>query len=63
MATSKLTEVIISSNAKNFLDIICKVSSEDYYEVAHSLDPNAPKRDDPVRMKKILADIFAVNME
>lgn len=55
--------MIISSNAKNFLDIICKVSSEDYYEVAHSLDPNAPKRDDPVRMKKILADIFAVNME
>lgn len=52
-----------TSRAKHFLDIICNVASEDYYEIAHSLDPNAPKRDDPVRMKRILADIFAVNIE
>lgn len=31
--------------------------------IAHSLDPNAPKRDDPIRMKRILADIFAATME
>lgn len=52
-----------TSRAKHYLDLLCNVASEDYYEIAHSLDPNAPKRDDPVRMKKILSDIFAANME
>ena len=52
-----------TSRAKHFLDLICNVAGEDYYEIAHSLDPNAPKRDDPIRMKRILADIFAATME
>lgn len=52
-----------TSRAKHFLDLICNVAVADYYEVAHSLDPNAPKRDDPVRMKKILSDIFAAIIE
>lgn len=37
------------------------MSGDDYYEVAHSLDENAPKRDDVTRMKKILSDIFAAD--
>lgn len=52
-----------TSRAKHFLDLICEVESTDYYDVAHSLDPNAPKRDDPIRMKRILADIFAASIE
>lgn len=52
-----------TSRAKHFLDLICSISTCEYYEVAHSLDPNAPKRDDPVRMKRILADIFAATIE
>lgn len=52
-----------TSRAKHFLELICNVAVSDYYEVAHSLDLNAPKRDDPVRMKKILSDIFAAIIE
>lgn len=52
-----------TSRAKHFLDLICNVAPEDYFEVVHGLDPNAPRRDDPVRMKRILADIFAANVE
>ncbi len=52
-----------ASRAKHYLDVICNISSEDYYEVAHGLDENAPKRDDATRMKKILSDIFAADFE
>lgn len=50
-----------TSRARHYLDLICNISSEDYYEVAHSLDENAPKRDDVERMRKILSDIFAAD--
>ncbi len=52
-----------TSRARHYLDLICNITGEDYYEIAHSLDENAPKRDDVVRMKRILADIFAANFE
>ncbi len=52
-----------TSRARHYLDLICNITGEDYYELAHSLDENAPKRDDVVRMKKILSDIFAANFE
>ena len=50
-----------TSRARHYLDLMCKISGEDFYEVAHSLDENAPKRDDVIRMKKILSDIFAAD--
>ena len=52
-----------TSRARHYLDLICNIAGEDYYELAHSLDENAPRRDDVVRMKKILSDIFAANIE
>ena len=52
-----------SSRAKHYLDVICNLSEADYYEVAHTLDPNAPKRDNPVRMKRILGDIFGARIK
>lgn len=48
-----------SSRAKHYLDLICNMIGDDYYEIAHALDENAPKRDDVSRMKSILSDIFA----
>lgn len=52
-----------TSRAKHRLDLICNLSAEEYYEVVHEIDPNAPKRDDPARMKRILADVFAAKIE
>ena len=52
-----------SSRAKHYLDIICNLSETDYYDVAHFLDPNAPKRDNPARMKRILGDIFGARIQ
>ncbi len=52
-----------TSRARHYLDLICNISGEVYYEVAHSLDENAPKRDDVMRMKKILSDIFAADFD
>ena len=52
-----------TSRAKQYLDLICNMTADEYYEVVHELDPNAPKRDDPLRMRNILADIFAATIE
>lgn len=52
-----------SSRAKHYLDVVCDISETDYYELAHTLDPNAPKRTNPVRMKHILGDIFGAHIE
>lgn len=52
-----------SSRAKHYLELICVISEEDYYELAHSLDDNVSKEDDPAGMKKALAEIFAADFE
>lgn len=51
-----------TSRARHYLDLICNIVGDEYYELAHSLDENAPKRNDVVRMKNILSEIFAVNI-
>jgi hypothetical protein len=51
-----------SSRAKLRLDLICEMSPADYYQVVHELDSNAPYKDDPDRMKKILGNTFAVDV-
>ncbi len=51
-----------ASRAKQVLNLICSLDSDSYYSLAHELDPNAPRREDPERMKRILADIFAVKL-
>lgn len=42
---------------------MCNLSSEDYFEVVHELDPNPPKKDDIERMRKILGSTFSANVE
>lgn len=52
-----------TSRAKQHLDLVCCLVEDEYYGVARSLDPNAPKRDNPERMKKIIGEIFAASLE
>lgn len=52
-----------TSRAKIRLDLVCQLSSFEYYDVVHELDPNAPKKDDIDRMRKILGNTFAVDVE
>lgn len=52
-----------SSRAKYYLDIICTLDTHDYFDLAHGLDNNAPNREDPNRMKKVIANIFAAEIE
>ena len=44
--------------AKYKLELICDLSEEEYYDVVHELDPNAPKRKDPERMRQVLGNTF-----
>ena len=43
-----------TSRAKIRLDLICQLSPEEYYDVVHDLDPNAPKKNEEERMRRIL---------
>ena len=51
-----------SSRAKLRLDMICELITEDYYQVVHELDENAPFKEDPDRMRKILGNTFAADV-
>ena len=51
-----------SSRAKLRLDMICELTTEDYYQVVHELDENAPFKEDPDRMRKILGNTFAADV-
>lgn len=52
-----------TSRAKIRLDMVCNIQSDDYYTVVHDLDPNAPKKDDVERMRKILGSTFSADIE
>lgn len=52
-----------TSRARHYLDLVCCMNNEDYYEISHQLDENAPRRDDIDRMKNVFANIFAANLE
>ena len=51
-----------TSRAKLRLDMICELSDEDYYDVVHELDANAPRRNDPIRMRRILGNTFSADV-
>lgn len=52
-----------SSRAKIRLDLVCNINPDEYYEIVHELDPNAPKKNNAEKMRKILGSTFAVNIE
>lgn len=52
-----------TSRAKRYLDMIGTFTDEELKELAHSLDENAPMRDDPRIMRKVLSGIFASVIE
>lgn len=51
-----------SSRAKLRLDMICELNEDDYYNVVHELDSNAPRKNDPNRMRKILGSTFSADV-
>ena len=51
-----------SSRAKIRLDLLCNIAPTDYYYVVHELDPNAPKRNNAERMRKILGSTFSADV-
>ena len=51
-----------TSRAKLRLDMMCELATEDYYKVVHDLDENAPFKEDPDRMRKILGNTFAADV-
>ena len=52
-----------TSRAKMMLDIVCQLATGDYYTVVHALDPNAPKKTDAEKMRKILGGTFSADIE
>ena len=52
-----------ASRAKHYLDIICNISETDYKDLVHSLDENAPQRNNAEVMKGIIGEIFAAKVE
>lgn len=52
-----------TSRAKMRLDLICQLDEADYYDVVHNLDPNAPRKNNTEKMRKILANTFSVDVE
>lgn len=52
-----------TSRAKLRLDLLCSIDEEDYYEVVHDLDPNAPKKKDIERMRTVLGNTFSADIK
>ena len=36
--------------------------TDDYYDVVHELDSNAPRKNDPVRMRRVLGNTFSADI-
>ena len=51
-----------ASRAKLHLDIVCKLQESDYSEVVHSIDPDAPIKPNPSRMRTILGELFSAKI-
>lgn len=52
-----------TSRAKIRLDLVCELSPDEYYDVVHGLDSNAPKKNEESRMRKILGNAFSVDVQ
>ncbi len=51
-----------ASRAKLYLDLVCQILPDEYYNVVHSVDQSAPNRSDPERMKDVLSKVFSVDI-
>lgn len=52
-----------SSRAKHYLDFVVQIAPNEYGEVVKSLDPDAPVKNDPVKMRKVLSEVFSAAVE
>lgn len=52
-----------SSRAKQYLDFIARIVPAEYGEVIQNLDPDAPIKNDPEKMRKVLSVVFAADIE
>lgn len=52
-----------TSRAKHRLECLCTLFEDEYYDVVHDLDPNAPKRNNPARMRQVLGYTFGAHIE
>lgn len=52
-----------TSRAKHRLEYVCTLSEDEYFDVVHDLDPNAPKRNNPDRMRQVLGNTFGADIE
>lgn len=44
------------------MECVCKLSDNEYYDVVHELDSNAPKRNKLDRMRQVLGNTFGAEI-
>ena len=52
-----------ASRAKQYLDFIAQITPQEYGEVIKMLDTNAPVKNDPEKMRKVLKGVFSAEVE
>ena len=52
-----------TSRAKHYLDFVVQMTPNEYGEVISTLDPDAPIKNDPDKMRKILSGVFSADIE
>lgn len=52
-----------TSRAKHYLDFVAQITPNEYGEVISSLDPDAPIKNDPEKMRKVLSGVFSADVE
>ena len=51
-----------TSRAKLRLDMVCRIEPDEYYEVVHAIDENAPNKNNEERMRRILGNVFSADV-
>lgn len=52
-----------TSRAKQYLDMVAQITPSEYKEVISTLDLDAPIKNDPEKMRKVLGSIFSADVE
>ena len=52
-----------TSRAKHYLDFVAQITPNEYGEVIKALDPDAPVKNDPDKMRKVLGGVFSADIE
>ena len=52
-----------TSRAKHYLDFVAQITPTEYGEVIKTLDPDAPVKNDPEKMRKVLSEVFSADVE